>query len=194
MTSRRRQTAARMRNKNQKQSGLSNMDKPGFLLVGVLRRPHGVKGEILMGVLTDFPERLKPGAEFYLGSDHQQVEFKQVRHHNKGLIVFLEGYPTREDVENLRNIEVFVRADDRPKLPKGEYYLHELVGLQVITDQGVVLGVMTGSIETGANDVYVVQSDEGKEILLPAIDEVILKVDAKDSKITVHLLDGLLPD
>lgn len=191
MTSRRRQTAARRRGK-QNNTGSPQIGEPVFLVVGILRRPHGVKGEILMGIMTDFPERIQPGMDLYLNEGAEKITLASVRHHNKGRLVRLEEYPTRDDVENLRNRDVFVRADDRPPLPKGEHYWHEIIGMQVITDEGDLLGILKGMIETGANNVYVVHNDEGKEILLPVIDEVILKIDPKKKQMTVHLLEGLV--
>lgn len=191
MTSRRRRAAARRRDKNQ-DTGSPPIGEPVFLLVGVVRRPHGVKGEVLMGVMTDFPERIKPGAVLYLREGEEPVTILTVRKHNKGLLLRFKEYPNREDVENLRNLNVFVRADDRPKLPKGEHYWHEMIGMAVVTDAGESLGVLVDLIETGANNVYVVRTEGGKEVLLPVINEVILKIDLKKKQMTVHLLEGLV--
>lgn len=191
MTSRRRQTAARRRSK-QNDTGSPQIGEPVFLVVGKLRRPHGIKGEMLLGVMTDFPERIVPGVVLYLREGEEQITISSVRKHNKGLLVYIEEYPNIEDVQNIRNWEVFVRADDRPKLPKGEYYWHELVGMEVVTDEGASLGVLVEKIETGAKPVYVVRGEDGKDILLPVIDEVILKIDLKKKQMTVHLLEGLV--
>jgi 16S rRNA processing protein RimM len=193
MTSRRRQAAARRRQKNEK-AGSPPMAEPAFLLVGILRRPHGVKGEVLMAVMTDFPERLKPGTTLYLGSDHQPVTIANVRHHNKGLIVAFQEFKTRTDFDHLRNQELFVRADDRPALPDGEYYMHQLIGLQAVTEDGEPLGTVAEWIETGANGVFVIKPADGGELLIPDIDEVIVRIDLENRQIIVHLLEGLLPD
>ena len=168
------------------------MTPPAFLLVGKLHRPHGVRGEMIMSVMTDFPERLKPGTVVYLGVGYDPVTIKNIRHHNRGALIALEGYTSREEVAPLRNVEMFVRAEDRPPLPEGEYYLHEIFGLQVVTDEGETLGVVADWLETGANGVFIVHDEEGKEILLPDIDEVILKIDLEAGQIVVHLLEGLL--
>ncbi len=192
MTSRRRNTAARRRKKLEGQAGAPPPVPPAFLLVGILRRPHGVRGEIIMSVMTDFPERLKPGTTFYLGPQHQPVTLKSIRVHNAGKIISLEGYNDREEVGMLRNHELFVRADDRPPLPEGEYYLHEIIGLKVVTDEGENLGVVADWIETGANGVWIVRDEEGKEILLPDIDDVVLEIDTDQGQMTVHILEGLI--
>ncbi len=191
MTSSRRQAAARRRNP-EKNAGLPLSGGPEFLLVGILRRPHGVKGEMLMAVLTDFPERLTPETTLYLGEDHEPHSLTSRRHHNDGLLVRFDDHQRREDVETWSNTNVYVPAADRPPLPEGEYYLHQLVGLRVVTDEGETLGELTEALETGANLVYVVRTPEGKEVLLPAIDEVVLKVDVPGGQMTVHLLDGLV--
>ncbi len=193
MTSRRRQAAARRRNKQEK-TGSPYSGEPAFLLVGILRRPHGLRGEILMAVMTDFPERIQVGSVFLMGNRHEPITIKSIRQHNKGLIVGLEGCPDRTAVEGMSNKKLFVRADDRPPLPEGEYYLHELLGLQVITDQDAVLGHLVEMIETGATNVYVVRPEEGRDILLPAMDEVILAIDLEKKEMRVHLLEGLLPE
>jgi 16S rRNA processing protein RimM len=193
MTSRRRDTAARRKEKHlKKEAGAPEVVPPAFLLVGILHRPHGVRGEMIMSVLTDFPERLKPGTQLYLGVEHELVTIKSLRHHNRGQLIALEGYDSREAVGHLRNYELFVSAADRPPLPDGEYYLHQIIGLQVVTDQGQELGWVAEWIETGANGVYLVRDGEGNEVLLPDIDDVVLKIDLDNQQMIVHLLEGLL--
>ena len=193
MTSRRRDTAARRKEKHlKKQAGAPEVVPPAFLLVGILHRPHGVRGEMIMSIMTDFPERLKPGTKLYLGVAHEQVTIKSLRHHNRGQLIALEGYESREAVSHLRNYELFVSAADRPPLPDGEFYLHQIIGLQVVSDQGQELGRVAEWIETGANGVYIVRDQEGNEVLLPDIDEVVLKIDLDNQQMVVHLLDGLL--
>jgi 16S rRNA processing protein RimM len=147
---------------------------------------------MIMSIMTDFPERLKPGMVLFLGIEHTPVTIKSLRHHNRGLLIALEGFNSREEVAVFRNYELFVRADDRPPLPEGEYYLHQIIGLNVVSDEGQNLGVITEWIETGANGVYIVRDEAGKEILLPDIDEVVLKIDLENQQMTVHLLEGLV--
>ena len=91
-----------------------------------------------------------------------------------------------------RNQWVYVKAADVPPLPEGQYYKYELIGLDVVDDQGNALGKLNEILETGANDVYVVKNESGKEILLPAIPPVILDVDMGQRVMKVHLLDGLV--
>jgi 16S rRNA processing protein RimM len=193
MISRRRQAADRRRRKRQG-AGSPVVGEPAFLVVGKLLRPHGIRGEILMAVLTDFPERIQPGVTFYLGEGYTPAILAGVRHHNKGLLLRIEGIDTREEIAEFRNRDVFVSAQDRPPLPKGEYYLHELIGMQVVTDEGEALGVLSEMIETGATNVYVIRREGKADVLIPATDEVILAIDVKNKTMRVHLLEGLLPD
>jgi 16S rRNA processing protein RimM len=143
--------------------------------------------------MTDFPERIQPGVTLYLGEQHKPIKVASLRHHNKGLLIRFEGFTSRNDVDDLRNQDIFVPTEDRPPLPEGEYYLHELIGLQVVTDEGETLGVVAEMIETGANNVYVVHREGSSDVLLPATDEVILEIDVKNKIMRVHLLEGLLP-
>jgi len=176
-------------------SGSSSGDEPVFLAVGKLRRPHGVRGEIILSVWTDFPERLSPGLVVRVGSKHLPLRIKGVRPYQQGLLVTFEGYDDREQVGELRNHTVYVLAEDRPPLPEGEYYLHELLGLDVIRDEDDVhLGVVVEILETGANDVFVVRGEGSSDLLLPDIDEVILGVDLERKEMRVHLIPGLLMD
>ena len=166
--------------------------EPEYLAVGYLRRPHGVRGEMLMDVHTDFPERLKIGEKVYVGPGYQPMVIASQRSHKAGMLVRMQGVNTPEEAGRFRNRWVYVLAADRPPLPAGEYYHHQLIGLTVHTDQDQVLGTLTGIIETGANDVYIVRDSAGSEVLLPAIPTVILNVDLSAGRMRVHLLDGLL--
>lgn len=160
--------------------------EPVFLSVGKLRRPHGLAGEILMEVMTDFPERMRRGRELLLGETHTPVELEKSRVHPPFLLLKFRGIDTPEEVGKFRNCMVYVRADSLPALPEGQYYHHQLVGLQVVSEDGRLLGELTEVMETGANDVYVVTAEDGKETLLPAIDAVILSIDLAQKTMTVR--------
>ena len=166
--------------------------EPTYLVVGRLRRPHGVRGEILMEVITDFPERLQDSTLVYVGEDHQELRIRSRRAQGANLVLAFDGYNSPEEAGELRNKLVFVRAADRPALPEGEYYHHQLIGLRVISDEGQYLGTLKNILDYAANDVYVIQAEGGQEILLPAIDSVILDVDLDNGIIRVHLLPGLI--
>lgn len=174
--------------------GSPSPGEPVFLAVGRLRRNHGVHGDLILEVLTDFPERLKPGTRVFLGPEHRPFRLARRRQHAQGLLVAFDGITNPEQAAQLRNQLVFVRADDRPPLEEGEYYHHQLLGLQVVTEEGAILGQLREILETGANDVYVVQSPQGADILLPAIGDVILDIDLPAGRIFVRPLPGLLSE
>jgi 16S rRNA processing protein RimM len=163
-----------------------------YLAIGYLRRPHGVSGEIIMDVHTDFPDRIKSGRKIYIGDKHESATFDTVRVHGDSLLISLRGYDTPEAVGRFRNQWVHVKSKDVPPLPEGKHYKYEFVDLEVIDDQGNPLGRIAEILETGANDVYVVRDEAGKEILLPAIPSVVLEVDMELRQMKVHLLEGLI--
>ncbi len=177
-------------------AGSHGNGEPVFLVIGKLRRPHGVHGEILMDIITDFPERIKAGTRVFVGPQHEEQIIHSVRGRGTAstLLVVFEAFNNPEEVGVLRNQYMYVRAEDRPPLPQGEYYHHQLIGLPVLTDEGQVLGVLSEILENAANDVYVVRPKQGADILLPAIDSVILDIDLQQREMRVHLLPGLLPD
>jgi 16S rRNA processing protein RimM len=168
--------------------------EPVYLVVGKFRHSHGLRGEILMEVITDFPERIRQGKILYIGEGHLPIKVAGRRVHGGNLLLSFDGIDTPEEAGRLRNQWVYVPADDRPPLSEGEYYHHQVLGLRVSSEDGVELGIITDILETGANDVYVVRSESGKEILLPAIQSVILDIDLEKEQMLVHLLPGLLPD
>lgn len=165
--------------------------EPAFIAVGKLRHAHGVHGEMLMEVWTDFPERLQPGVTLYLDSGAAQLLLTRCRRHNQGLLLGFEGYITPEMVGQLRNQVLYVKSDDRPALASGEYYHHQLISLKVISDDGTSLGQVTEILETGASDVLVVHPAKGSDILIPMVDTFIRNVDLARHEITVHLISGM---
>ncbi len=165
--------------------------EPVYLTVGFLRRPHGVHGELVMDLHTDFPERMKSGRKLLVGEDHQAHTLASARPHQAGLIVKFKGIETPEQAGQFRNQWVYIKASEAPKLPEGKIYQHELLGFQVVDDGGQPLGELVEILETGANNVYVVRDEAGREILLPAIPEVVLETDTAHRVMLVHVLEGL---
>jgi len=175
----------------QKQSG-SPSGEPIYLAIGYLRRPHGVSGEIIMDLHTDFPDRIQAGRKVYIGEKHEAATFGSVRGHGNGLLITLRGYDTPETVGRFRNQWVYVQTREVPSLPEGQYYQYELIGVDVVDDNDSPLGRIVEILETGANNVYVVKDDSGREVLLPAIPSVVLDLDMTRRSMKVHLLDGLI--
>jgi 16S rRNA processing protein RimM len=165
--------------------------EPVYLVIGFLRRAHGVHGEMLMDLHTDFPERLETGRKLFVGEQHTTMTLAGVRPHAKGMLVKFKGIETPEQAGELRNQWVYVKASEVPPLPEGRVYQHELFGYQVMDENDQSLGELVEIIETGANNVYVIRDETGKEILLPAIPSVILELDSARRSMRVHLLEGL---
>ncbi len=164
--------------------------EPLYLSAGFIRRPHGLMGEIIMDLHTDFPERMKKGRKVFVGESYKPMTIASARPHQKGLLVKFQNVETPEDAGLYRNQWVYVQTDDVP-LPEGQHYKHELLGLKVLDENDNPLGELVEILETGANDVYVVRGVSGKEILLPNIPSVILDLDIERSFLRVHLLEGL---
>ncbi len=167
-------------------SGSPQPGEPEYLTVGRIRRPHGIYGELLMDVLTDFPERLSPGKTVYVGERHDPVRIEAIRAQDKTLLLKLENVADDDQAGKFRNKMVYVQTKELPTLPAGEYYFHQLVGLKVVDEAGTTLGTLDEILKTGANDVYIVHAEDGTEILLPAIDSVILEVNLERSEIRVR--------
>jgi 16S rRNA processing protein RimM len=176
-------------------SGSPMPGEPEFLAVGKLHRPHGLRGEILMSVWTDFPERLQSDKQVYAGTEFLPLIIKKFRKHGKGSLISFFGYSNREEIGRLRNHIVYVRSDEIPPLPNEEIYLHQLIGLRVIQDSDdYYLGNIVETIETGANHVLLIRRMGKPDLLLPDIDQVVLSIDLKKGVVRVNLLPGLLPD
>lgn len=171
---------------NQKENaGSPSSGEPVFLAAGQLRRTHGLAGELVMTVLTDFPQRITKGKEVFVGEKHLALEIASVRWQNRDLLISFAGYDNIELANRLKNNILFIKADGLPELPEGEYYHHQLVGLTVVDEEDKTLGVLSEILETGANDVYLVRPDKGEEILLPALKDVILEIDLTTRKMRV---------
>lgn len=145
-----------------------------------------------MKLMTEYPGRLAPGRVLYVGPGHTPYTIRRIRNHQSGVLLQFEDIKDRNAAEELRGAYVHVSMEDAIPLEDGEYYLYQIEGIRVVTDAGDELGRLTGYIETGANDVYIITTPEEGEILLPAIPEVILKVDLEAKVMTVHLLEGLV--
>ena len=165
-----------------------------YLAIGRVARAHGVRGEISIAILTDFPERFETTEWVYLGNEFEATAYRleKYRWHKKNILLTLAGISDRDQAEQLKGQFVQVPLEEAVSLPEGSYYLYQLMGLQVITTDGVDLGSVANIIETGANDVYVVKKDGQPDILLPAIADVVKSIDLEKGQITVALIDGLI--
>ncbi|HYO88646.1 MAG TPA: ribosome maturation factor RimM [Candidatus Limnocylindrales bacterium] len=173
--------------------------QPAFLLVGEVLRPHGVQGEMKVRVLTEYPERIATVPALFLGagvdaSGAREIHVQSMRMHQGFALVKLREYPDRTVAERLRGLFLMVRLEDAVPLEEGEFYLYQVIGLPVRTEEGVDLGVVTEVLETGANDVYIVHGDLYGEVLIPVTPDTIVRTDIVGRLLTVRLPEGLLPD
>lgn len=179
-------------------SGEAQAPEPRYVSVGRVLRPHGVRGELRVGVITDYPEQLGQHAYFYLAYPDspdavRRYLVERLRFHQKVLLLKLGGCDDRTAAEELRGMLVQIPIEEAVPLEEGEYYHFQLIGVQVETESGEGLGQVVEVIETGANDVYVVRGPRG-QVLLPAVDDVILDLDLESKWMVVHLLPGLLAE
>lgn len=164
--------------------------EPRFLAVGRVVRPFGIRGELKVELFTEYPEQLGRLRTVYLGPQAEPQMIEGVRLHQDAALFKLSGCDDRTTAEALRGVLVQIAWEDAVPLEEDEYYEHQIVGLTVVEEDGTLLGRVTEIISTGANDVYVVVGPEG-ELLLPAIESVILEIDLEADQMVVHMLDGL---
>lgn len=170
---------------------------PTHLAVGRIGRAHGIRGEVSVDVLTDFPERFSPGAALYIGSEHDDAPepstILSVRPHQDRLLVHFDIAPDRTAAEALTGLFILIPAADAHALDPDSFYIHELIGLAVQTDAGEALGEVAELIETGSADVLVVRGPAGT-VLIPMIGDVIQSIDPPAGRIVITPLPGLLPE
>ncbi len=172
---------------------------PQYLLLGEIVRPHGVRGELKMRVLTDYPERIAQLEAVYLAATPDakhpaRYTVGGLRMHQGDALLTLKQITDRNQAELLRGMYVMVDVRDAVPLENDEVYLFQLIGMEVRTIDGESLGKITDVLETGANDVYVVQGSAYGEVLIPVTSETIIRTDTDAGVVTIKLLEGLLPD
>lgn len=174
--------------------------KDAYFTVGIVANTHALRGEVKVLSRTDFADvRFKSGSKLFLRSSGQspirELVVKSARAHKNLWILGFEGIGSIADVENWKGMELCVHESQLQTLPEGSYYVHELVGLKVVTDDGREVGELVEVLAPGANDVYVVRGHlQQRDVLVPAIPDCILNVDLSARVMRVHLLPGLLED
>lgn len=168
-----------------------------LLNVGKIVNTHGIRGELRVWPQTDFPEiRFKAGGRLLMippeAGEPVSVEVQSAREHKNVYIVKLKGFDNINEVERFKGWALKVAESERVPLPEGEYYIRDIVGCEVVTDEAELLGIVADVLSPGANDVWVIDLQNGKQLLLPVIDDVVLHVDVKAKRIQVHLMEGLL--
>ena len=165
-----------------------------ILQVGAVTSTHGLAGEVKVFPTTDDPKRFRK-LKYVLvdtGNGMKELEVAGVKFFKQMVILKFRGHDRIEDVMGYKGKPLFVTRENAVKLKKNEYFIADLIGMQVFTEDGGLLGELTDVLQTGANDVYEVSMDDGRKVLIPAIRQCILDVDTAGEKMTVHLLEGLL--
>ena len=162
--------------------------------IGVITQTHGIKGEVKVFPTTDDVKRFKRLEKVTIDSGKKrfEAEIESVKFFKQFVILKFKGFDTIEDIQLYKQAKLLVDREHAVRLRKDEYFVADLIGTKVVSDEGTKLGVMTDVIETGANDVYVVKNSEGEEILFPAIKDCVKEVDLENGVITLHVMDGLL--
>lgn len=162
-----------------------------FLQVGVITSPHGLAGDVKVFPSTDDPARFKKLKKVLLGDEKKVLEISQVKFFKNMVILRFKDHPKIESVMGYKGKALYVAREDALPLEENQYYIPDLVGMEVSEEDGNVLGTLTEVLQTGANDVYVVKNENGKELLIPAIRPCILQVDTEANRMVVRLLEGL---
>lgn len=165
-----------------------------YLEIGQIVNTFGIKGMVKVVPFTDNVERFDELKKVYVVNKkiRKEYEVQEVKYHKNMVLIKFKGIEKVEEAEALRNFYLEIDRKDAKPLEEGVYYIVDLLGLDVYTDKGTLLGKVDDIYNTGSNDIYVVKDEQGKQVLLPATSEVIKQVDLENKKITVHLLKGLI--
>ena len=164
-----------------------------LLKVGVIANTHGLRGEVKVFPTTDDPKRYLDLKQVLLdtGKEKKAMEIAGVRFFKNMVILKFKGLDSMNDAEKYLKKDLYVTREQAVPLGENEYFIADLIGLRVISDEGEELGALVDVIQNAANDVYVIQKSGMPQLLIPAIKECILRVDVQGGVMEVHLLKGL---
>lgn len=165
-----------------------------LLQVGVITQTHGVRGEVKVFPTTDDPERFLDLKKVLLdtGKETLPLEVQSVKFFKQFVILKFKGIDNINDIERYKRCPLLVTREDAVELEEDEFFIADMIGMNVETDDGKAFGTLKDVMETGANDVYVIESEEHGEVLVPAIKECVLDVNIEEQKMIIHLMDGLV--
>lgn len=165
-----------------------------FLQVGVISSTHGIRGEVKVYPTTDEKTRFQELKEVILdtGKEQMTLEIENVRYFKQMVILKFRGIENINDIERYKGRPLLVCREDAVPLDENEYYIADLIGMDVVTEDGFFFGRLSDVMETGANDVYIIQTEKQGEVLIPAIHECILDVDPEKRQMKIHLMKGLI--
>ncbi len=160
------------------------------ILIGKIVNAVGLKGEVRVYNYSDSIEIYENTESIYVGD--RLMRIRGVRPQKNMVVLSLDGIDDRNEAEKAKGRELFVTEADLPELPEGEYYIRDLMGMEVVLEDGSHLGTMTDVIRNTAQDIFEFKTDEGKQVLVPRVPDFVLKIDKDAGKITVRLIEGLL--
>jgi 16S rRNA processing protein RimM len=162
---------------------------PEFLIIGRILAPWGIRGEVKVQVVTDFPDRFLPRKLVY--ANGCPLEIESCRPHKQHLVLKLATIDSVEAATRLRGCDLTIPSSELLPLPEGQYYTFQIIGLEVVTTGGETLGHVKDIMTTASNDVYIVEGKRG-EILIPAIEDVVKSIDLEKGKMVIEAIEGLL--
>lgn len=164
-----------------------------YFEVGQIVNTFGIKGFLKVKPFTDEITRFEELKTVYIckKDEMKQVEIEEVKYHKEMVLLKVKGIEDKTQAEMVKGLFLKIDRKDAKKLPKDTYFIADLIGLDVYTDEGELLGKVEDIFNAGASDVYVVKNELGKQILLPSIKEVLKEIDLEKEKIIVHLIKGL---
>ena len=162
--------------------------------VGVISNTHGIRGDVKVYPTTDNVRRFDDLKEVILDTGKEQLilHVTSVKYFKNMVILKFKEFDNINDIIPYKGMDLLVTRENAIPLEEGEYYIADIIGSKVITDEDKILGTLTDVLQTGANDVYVVKTKDGKEVLLPSIEECILDRDIENKIVKVHIMKGLL--
>ena len=166
------------------------------LKVGKIVNTHSLRGEVKVISSTDFEEeRFKKGIKLLITRGNQVIEevvVESYRSHKNSLLVKFEGIDSINEAEKFKNLQLKVDSENISELEENEFYFHEIIGCRVFDENNILLGEVSEILTPGANDVWVIKSQNGKEILIPYIEDVVKKIDVENKKIDIEVMEGLI--
>lgn len=159
--------------------------------IGKILAPHGVKGEVKVMSLTDFPNRFEKMKRVWVDTRASFLDIESIRFQNEIILIKFAGINNRDEGETLKGGLLQISREEVVPLPPGRYYHFQIVGLNVFDSHGEKIGRVKEILETGANDIYVVKRDEGKDLLVPALKKIVREIDIATGRMVVDLPPGL---
>ncbi len=165
-----------------------------LLQVGVISSTHGVRGEVKVFPTTDDVNRFKKLKQVILdtGREQRDLEVEGVKFFKNLVILKFKGIDNINDIEKYKGKSLYVDRANAVKLKKNEYFIADMIGMQVFTEDGELFGTLKDVLETGANDVYILDTEAHGEVLIPAIQQCVLDVNIENRKMVIHLMEGLV--